>query len=171
MENQVLIRIVVDSDIPELEKHMTNGPLDKHRDRYKKQLQGDVTYIAAYWNEKPVGHVLLKWNGTKDEAVTAHINHCPDIEDLLVTDEYRNKGIGQQLLYYCAKLTKQRGFERIGLGVGIENESAKRLYQRLGFQDSGIGEYQIGGTFIDEKGIEHSWKETCIYLIHKLKDL
>lgn len=168
MENQVLIRVAVDSDVPKLERHMNNGPLDKHRSRFKKQLRGEVTYLVAYWMETPVGHVLMKWNGTKDEVVTAHINNCPDIEDLLVTDKYRNKGVGQKLLSYCEKLAKQRGFERIGLGVGIENEPAKRLYQKLGFHDSGIGEYQVGGIFKDEMGKVHSWNETCIYLIHRL---
>lgn len=170
MELQVLIRSVEDKDVTSLEQHMNNGPLEKHRGRYTNQMQGEVTYLAALLNEIPVGHVLIKWNGTKDKAVATHISNCPDLEDLFVEYDYRNNGMAKKMLHHCGILARQKGFERLGLGVGIENEAAKMLYQKLGFQDSGVGEYQVGGTYMAENGTTCSWTETCVYLIKLIKD-
>jgi ribosomal protein S18 acetylase RimI-like enzyme len=55
--------------------------------------------------------------------------------------------MAKKMLHHCGILARQKGFERVGLCVGIENEAAKTLYQKLGFQDSGIGEYQVRGTY------------------------
>jgi hypothetical protein len=54
LEHKVLIRIVEDRDVPLLEQHMNNGPLEKHRSRYTNQLQGEVTYLVAFLNEIPL---------------------------------------------------------------------------------------------------------------------
>ncbi|WP_339292436.1 GNAT family N-acetyltransferase [Paenibacillus sp. FSL W8-0187] len=167
---QVFIRAVNEDDLVVLEEQLNNGPKTKHQTRFERQRQGEVTYLIALVNDMPVGHVLIKWSGTQDESVSNHIKNCPDFEDLLVKDTYRRNGIGKQLLLHGEALAKQKGFRQVGLGVGTENESAKMLYQKMGYKDSGLGEYTIGGSYIDESGALLSWTENCVYLIHKLTD-
>ena len=55
------------------------------------------------------------------------------IEELYVDDEFRNKGIGKAFFDFLKDELKGK-IKRIRLEVGDENDGAKRLYQRLGFE-------------------------------------
>ncbi len=55
------------------------------------------------------------------------------IEELFVEDEFRGNGIGSKFFAFLADELKGK-IKRIRLEVGDENEDAKRLYQRLGFE-------------------------------------
>jgi ribosomal protein S18 acetylase RimI-like enzyme len=52
--------------------------------------------------------------------------------------------------------------------VGVENERAINLYKKLGYVDSGFGEFEVNWDYFD-KGEEKSEGETCIYLVKELK--
>lgn len=55
------------------------------------------------------------------------------IEELYVDDEFRGHGIGSELFSFLEDELKGR-IKRIRLEVGDENDGAKRLYKRLGFE-------------------------------------
>lgn len=55
------------------------------------------------------------------------------IEELYVDDEFRNKGIGKEFFEFL-KNELQGKIKRIRLEVGDENDGAKRLYEKLGFE-------------------------------------
>ena len=65
-------------------------------------------------------------------------------------------------------LAKEDGRSRIGLGVGIENPRARSLYELVGFQDAGFGEYQSRWPWIDRDGQQRWAEENCHYLIKQL---
>ena len=129
-----------------------------------------MVYLVAWHQGKPVGHVLLKWNGSQDEPVSKQLKAaCPDIEDLFVLARFRSQGIGRQLLYAAEQLACQQGFTMIGLSVGAEtNDPVHHLYEHLGYQDVYFGEYTEVGEYLDESGQHHIWKEVWIYLIKHL---
>jgi len=52
-----------------------------------------------------------------------------------VFPEYRNLGIGKDLLSRAEASARQQGIENITLMVGSFNEGARRLYQRFGFEE------------------------------------
>jgi ribosomal protein S18 acetylase RimI-like enzyme len=56
------------------------------------------------------------------------------IEHLAVLPEKRGQGIGEQLMEFAENQARAKGLKRVTLSVGIENEGARRLYERLGFQ-------------------------------------
>jgi ribosomal protein S18 acetylase RimI-like enzyme len=156
------VRMVEEKDIPELEKHMSRGPLEKHRVRFERQSREEAVYLAAFVDGIPVGHVLVKWEGNLEE--------CPDFEDLLVSPDYRRRGIAERLLLQGGQVSKDRGFAKVGLAVGVENAAAKALYAKVGYKDAGMEPYTIGGTYIDQEGFERSWSETCIYLVREFAE-
>lgn len=55
----------------------------------------------------------------------------------------RSAGIGSQLLYYVEELLRQRQAGKVFLTVAEFNGQAKRLYERLGYQEVG----RIPGLF------------------------
>ncbi len=169
MTERILIRPVQTGDLPLLERLFPQGGADKHARRLIRQQNGTAIYLIAFLEDKPAGHVLLKWDGAQDEAVAAHRTApCPDLEDLFVREELRRRGVGTQILRHAEQLAQQRGFARIGLAVGLENPSARRLYERLGYRQAGIEPYTVRGMYFDEQGQMHTWEETCVYLIKDL---
>ena len=53
---------------------------------------------------------------------------------LIVKKDYRNKGIGQELLNYMIKLCKEKGYQQITVGVDTDNENAVHIYKKFGFE-------------------------------------
>jgi GNAT superfamily N-acetyltransferase len=55
------------------------------------------------------------------------------IEELFVEEEFRSKGIGTQFFEHLKKELSGK-IKRIRLEVGDENDGAKQLYKRIGFE-------------------------------------
>jgi GNAT superfamily N-acetyltransferase len=144
------------------------GARQKHNQRWQRQKQGEVVYLIARQNGKPVGHVLLKWQGASEPQVVAQRHTaCPDVEDLFVLAAWRNQGIGAQLMRTAEELVRAQGVGQIGLSVGVENSGARRLYARLGYQDAGFGEHTERGIYLDADEKPQVWEECCVYLIKR----
>jgi ribosomal protein S18 acetylase RimI-like enzyme len=59
------------------------------------------------------------------------------LEDFYLVPEARKLGIGAKLLDYALQRAEGQKCDSISLDVKTSNKAAKRLYQRLGFTDSG----------------------------------
>ncbi len=59
------------------------------------------------------------------------------IPDLIVTAEYRGRGIGQALLDAAFARARQRGCWGVTLESGYQRKEAHRLYLRVGMRDAG----------------------------------
>lgn len=53
---------------------------------------------------------------------------------LIVKKEYRNQGIGTQILDYLLKTALKMGYSEISLGVDCDNKNAVHLYKKFGFE-------------------------------------
>ncbi len=137
----------------------------KHRARLDRQDRGEVLYFIAWRGATPSGHLLLEWGGTEDEPISSSLLDCPNLEDLFVMPELRSQGIGSMLLDAAITAVREAGYTQLGLGVAVDNAGAIRLYEQKGFQDSGLGEYTSGGSYVDREGAVQTWQETCTYRI------
>ena len=163
------IRPLAQEEIPLLDAHLDAGRLaGRHHDRFTQQQDGILTYLIAWLDGIPVGHTMVRWEGTTDAYVADRIADCANLEDLFVMPELRSKGIGTQILSYGERLAAERRFARIGLAVGIDNLRARALYERLGYVDTGFGVFEIGGTYTDIHGNVREWREVCEYLVKGL---
>ena len=68
-----------------------------------------------------------------------------------VIREYRGKGIGRALMQATLAAAKASGLGRIELTVRVDNESARRLYERFGFVTEGLCKRHmcVDGEFVD----------------------
>ena len=172
MENETVdIRSLAEEELGLVERRLSlnSGYPDKHRKRLDRQRRGEAVYLIAWHGEVPVGHGLLKWEGPDDGPMTARLERCPDVEDLFVHPDYRSRGIGARLLECAEGLARDRAFQKIGLGVSVENARARALYRRLGYEDAGFGEYIDRWQYTDENGRKRWWEETCNYLVKDLR--
>ncbi len=56
------------------------------------------------------------------------------IYDVQVLPEHRGKGVGEALMRHAVKVSRERGFNQIGLMVNAKNRVAASLYEKLGFR-------------------------------------
>ena len=65
----------------------------------------------------------------------------PEISDLNVLPKYRKQGFGTQLVSMLEGFTRSKGYERIGIGVGMTADygAAQRLYFQLNYRPNRLG--------------------------------
>ena len=139
-----------------------------HRDRFAQQHRGSAVYLMAWQEERLVGHLLLTWHGPTVEPVASCLAECAEIQDVAVREDLRSRGIGTRMLAVAEDLAWQRGARLLGIGVALDNPRARTLYGRLGFADSGCGEYEVGWPYIDRDGQQRWHEERCVYLVKQL---
>jgi len=162
----VAIRPLAAQELGAVERELPRYP-GKHRERLAAQAT-DCLYLIAWSGPRPVGHLNLRLAGRKvpDRAREARAAH---VEDLQVAPAHRRQGIATQLMQRAQLEAEERGFAAIGLGVDVGNLSARRLYAREGYEESGTGRFVVTYPYIDERGRERQARETCTYLIKRLR--
>ncbi|HLD61101.1 MAG TPA: GNAT family N-acetyltransferase [Patescibacteria group bacterium] len=60
------------------------------------------------------------------------------VTDLYITEEYRKKGVGKQLIEAIELHFKNKGCEVLTIGVLAPNKNAYEFYKRVGYKDRAI---------------------------------
>jgi len=121
-------------ELPLVTQALANRSPVMHRERLTRQDQGVFTYLIAWVESQPVGHVGINW--PDDRRV-----HCLEwgygasVHDLEVVPERRNHGVGRSLMLEGEELVRQRGLATIGLSTGLDDgyAAARHLYRSLGY--------------------------------------
>lgn len=76
------------------------------------------------------------------------------ISNLAVSEEFRDRGYGVELLEKAEELARKEGYHKLSLAVEFKNSSAKRIYERFGFCQTNQVEfpkkyikYSLGGLY------------------------
>ncbi|MCP1203210.1 ribosomal protein S18-alanine N-acetyltransferase [Acetobacter oryzoeni] len=77
--------------------------------------------------DHPAGFIMLR--SVVDEA---------EILTVCVLPEYRKRGLAQQLLAWCAQVAQHKGAQTLFLEVSVNNQSARTLYEKQGFEKLGL---------------------------------
>ena len=81
--------------------------------------------------------------------------------------ERRGEGIGSALTSAAEREASERGHGQIGLTVSVANIRARRLYERLGYVDSGEEPQRVSGT-ITLRGEALEVDDTLLWLVKPL---
>ena len=133
-----------------------------HKKRFLDQKAGRGTYLIAWRNNRPVGHLNIRWGSAQKPKIKPMLN-CMEI-----VPELRSRGIGAQLLVAAEKLIKKRGLGQAELMVGVNNTRAKEFYERSGFKDPGYAPEIIRWPANANDPHSRIIKEECLYLIKDL---
>ena len=93
--------------------------------------QGDGVYFVAWEGDEPLGHLHLA------------LIDPPELQDVEVRASRRRLGVASALIRHVEHEVRVRGFDRLRLGVSIDNLPAQSLYRRHGFVDAGLGTRRI----------------------------
>ena len=96
-------------------------------------LKGEC-YVAAVSGEVVGVYVLLQ----KDE-------HTAEIMNVAVAEYMQGKGLGKKLVLHALEVAKTFGVKKVEIGTGNSSIGQLALYQKCGFQITGI----IENFFID----------------------
>lgn len=107
----------------------------------------------------PAAHLVAELDGwlagylrLKPATPLAENAHVLAVMGLAVAPEARRRGVGAALLAAAEEHARARGAHKLSLRVLSTNESALRLYERLGFEREGVlrAEFRIGGRYVDD---------------------
>lgn len=121
----------------EFEDRGMNRADDYFEKCYEENLNGERITILAYFEDKLAGCCHLKKKSDYPYFVE---NNIPEINDLNVFPEYRNKGIAGSIIDELEK-TISETHEKVGIGVGLFKDygTAQRLYFKKGYIPDGNG--------------------------------
>ena len=111
----------------------------KRLEQFEKQ-EIDVFIIEE--DEKTIGEITVNYKNNKLETETIP-NRRVYLEAFRVDKKYQGQGLGQKLINYCIEYLTNKGYTEFTIGVEDDNEIAKHIYFKLGFNkaiDKGHGE-------------------------------
>lgn len=108
--------------------------------RYWEQHLGDARscLVAQEEDGDIVGYVSIVWSSQHEPFRRSGI---PEIQDLVVAEFGRGRGIGDALVAECEARAKALGHAEMGIGFGLYSDygAAQRLYVRRGYVPDGLG--------------------------------
>ncbi|TFG26557.1 MAG: GNAT family N-acetyltransferase [Promethearchaeota archaeon] len=96
--------------------------MDKYPEIYSNHVSVENNKILGFLS-------LIFYKSFLHEGGTALIN------ELIVAEKYRNKGIGKQLIHKAFELAKKSGMDEIEVGTELSNTIAQTFYKKIGFNE------------------------------------
>lgn len=124
--------------------------------------------LIAFAGQVPVGDVYLWCEPVEEVEVRTAFPGVPMLNHLEVAPGWQGQGIGTRLVRAAEDAARRRGFDRIVLGVGVDNPDAKRLYERLGYVDWENGPVVARWTEPDGAGGVREASLTCDTMVASL---
>ena len=124
----------------------------KSEEEIRKQLQ-DPNYRAyiARIDNKIVALVVYAL------IIPKNVEHMARISSVFTDPDFRRQGIGEKLMKRALDDLHQNSItSRIALSVGADKEAARKMYQKLGFVEFGLGRKEIkyNGKYYDQVQME-----------------
>ena len=96
--------------------------------------QGDGFYLVAWRGNDPLGHAHLA------------LTEPPELQDVEVRQDCRRRGVASDLVAKAEDEARSRGFDRLRVGVSIDNAPAQALYRQHGYVDADVAPRRVRGT-------------------------
>lgn len=167
---QLVLVILKDMELPFLEEVSEEKTLEvlktaALKDNYRYSLKRGLVYEV---DNEPAG-IAFAYRDDEEKVVDLPLkealkeHHLPEdlqlftdpetfpnefyLDTISVFEKFRGKGIGSKLLEALPQWAKENQREVIGLACDKQNPKAKKLYQKMGFEEVGV--YQLSGHDYD----------------------
>lgn len=145
---EVVFRRAERADLPSIVRMLAEDDLGSQRERFEDPLP-ESYYSAFEQIDKGSNHELIVAELDGEVIGTLHLIFLPSIsyqgglraqvESVRVDRNWRNRGIGGELMNWVIERAKARGAHLIKLTSHKSREDAHRFYERLGFTKSHVG--------------------------------
>jgi len=142
--NNILIRKAKESDIPAIEKLMTEliETMDDTEgisiQLVPENCRNLLSNANSHFLVAEIEGIIVGFINFTTRKTVLHRGPSGLIDELVVTKSHRNKGIGKQLLSAVIKKCKQLGCCELEVSTEIANTKAREFYKRCGFEERGI---------------------------------
>ena len=111
--------------------NMKSQPL---ADKWLEEIKSGKRLVFVYKiNGEFIGEGALVFDtGDSDYTIA---NQRVYVSRMIVKKEYRNKGIGSEILEFLIKKAKETGYSEMTIGVDKDNKNALHLYKKYGFME------------------------------------
>jgi len=134
-----------------------------YADTYMMVEQGKaIIWIAESDGDGLIGQCFVSLIGNRPELADGAVRAY--VYGFRIKPEYRNNGVGSQIMYTVEEDLWKRGFRQVTLNVGKENIDAHRFYDRLGYNV--VGSDPGRWSYIDDKGKRRDMQEPA-WRMHK----
>ena len=114
-----------------MDNYFTIYPYEKYVENFQQKLKDGQYILVAKIDNKIVGFLSAKFKKT---PWYKYANACM-IDEVSVSEKCRSCGIGTALIKKILSVCKKKKIEEVKLDIYNVNTGAKRLYERLGFED------------------------------------
>jgi ribosomal protein S18 acetylase RimI-like enzyme len=121
----VTIREIVESDLAGLKEWYFTELGERFRRSYERHRAGEVVYLIAEANGKPVGHLGVDLTRIPEVAFLWQFGVAPPLQSL---------GIGSLMVRRAEEAARARGFAVAEIAAETDNPRARALYERLGYE-------------------------------------
>lgn len=90
-------------------------------------------FIVCMDGERPVGYIWYE-EVRREETAFSSARHYLYINQISVIKSQRGKGVGTALFSHVRAFAEQHNIHKIGLDYWVKNTSAKKIYEKLGFE-------------------------------------
>ena len=143
------IRKAKESDVSAIVALLANDKLGKLREDYEEPLPQKYYDAFEAINEDQNQQLVVFENETEQVIGTMQLSFITyltyqggiraQIEAVRVHEDYRSKGIGQQLFEWAIQRAKQKGAHVVQLTTDKKRPDALKFYEKLGFTASHEG--------------------------------
>ena len=116
------------------------------RAQFDRGAQALAILVAVTEDGRPVGKLHLDFEARSDGDAAVLVAAA-------VVPQLRGRGIGTELMSAAEELVRRRGLHAIVLGVEDWNPRARRLYERLGYETVGTGDFRYPGAPVPNPGV------------------
>lgn len=101
---------------------------------HERLTNKEAVIFGYYQDDQPIAFTLCYFRFSSTAMMkTLQLN------DLFVDPDFRNQGIGEQLIQRVFDYAKSINISRVGIETAHDNTGAQRLYERIGFiKETGV---------------------------------
>ena len=163
------VRRLASADLDAFQATMPSWNAGEYAERLGYQDRGLAAQLVAWAGTIAVGRAMVVFPGHPEWSESAFRETCPELRDVGVAEGWQRRGIGSRLIAASEEAVRAAGFDRIGLGVGLEDgyEAARGLYERSGYTFA-HGPFVAAALLEDENGVGFPVAGVCVYLVKDL---
>jgi len=139
----LIIRRAKQKDVPAIVELIANDELGRLRENFKTPLPEQYLNAFDKVNADQNQELMVRLNETGDVIGTLQLSFIQyltyqggiraQIEAVRVHENYRNKGIGQELIKWAIDRAEERGAHVVQLTTDKKRDTAVKFYEKLGF--------------------------------------
>lgn len=123
------ITSMTESDLPlvyKLERESQSDPWSLQH--FIDELDNPVAAVSLYWSGNNLAGFLCTW------LIAGEMQ----VQNIATSPSMRRQGVAVRLLEYAIECGRKQGLDSICLEVRVSNQPAIALYERFGFNASGV---------------------------------